>query len=97
MGLKSLPKLNRHSGECLVKISHQNTQGGRHSKSQTESEQNWFFKNKTSWVFHPLSSFCVFLWTCHLTWVQTTYESSCVNFFEAIWTQIKIAKSRAEF
>jgi len=48
MGLKSQPKLNRHSDERLVKISEQNTQGVRGSKSQTESEQNWFSENKTS-------------------------------------------------
>jgi len=38
MGLKTQQKLNRHSDECLVKISEQNTQGVRRSKSQTESE-----------------------------------------------------------
>jgi len=56
--LKSQPKLNRHSDECLVKISDQNTQGASRSKSQTESEQNWFSENKTSWLFFPVSSFC---------------------------------------
>jgi len=48
----------RHSDECLVKILHQNTQGVSRSKSQTESEQNWFFENKTSWLFFPVSYFC---------------------------------------
>ena len=42
MGLKSQPKLSRHGEERLVKISDQNTQGVRRSKSQTEGEQNWF-------------------------------------------------------
>jgi len=28
------------------------------SKSQTESEQNQFSKNKTYWLFFPVSSFC---------------------------------------
>ena len=58
MGLKSQPKLNRHNDECLVKISDQNTQGVKGSKSQTESERNRFFENKMSWLFFPVSSFC---------------------------------------
>jgi len=58
LGLKSQPKINRHSDERLEKISYQNTQGVRHSKSQTESEQNWFFQNKASWLFFIVSSFC---------------------------------------
>jgi len=33
LGLKSQPKLTRHSDERLVKISDQNTQGVRRSKS----------------------------------------------------------------
>ena len=56
-GLKSQPKLNRHSEERLVKFLDQNTQGVRRSMSQTESEQNWFFENKMSRLFSPLSSF----------------------------------------
>jgi len=48
MGLKSHPKLNPHRDERVVKISDQNTQGVRRSKSHTESEQNWFSENKTS-------------------------------------------------
>ena len=59
MGLKSQPKLNRISNERLVKISDQNTQGVRRDKSQTESEQNWFSENKTSWLFFPVCCFCV--------------------------------------
>ena len=58
LSLKSQPKLNRHSDERLVKILDQNTQGVRRSKSQTESEQKWFSKNKTSWIFFPVSPFC---------------------------------------
>jgi len=58
MGLKSQPKLNKHNDECLVKISDKNTQVVRRSKSQTESEQNWFFENETSWLFFPVSIFC---------------------------------------
>jgi len=57
-GSKSQPKLNRHSDERLLKISDKNTQGIRRSKSQTESEPNWFSENKTSWLFFPVSSFC---------------------------------------
>jgi len=53
-------KLIRYSDERLEKISDQNTQGVRRSKSQTESEQNWFSENKTSWLFYPVSSFCDF-------------------------------------
>jgi len=56
-GLKSQPKLNRHNDECLVKISDQNTQGVRRSKSQTEIEQNRFSENKTSMLFFPVYSF----------------------------------------
>jgi len=55
--MKYQPKDNRQSDERLVKISDQNTQGVRRNKSQTESEQNWFSKNKTSWLFCSLSSF----------------------------------------
>jgi len=58
LGLKSQSKLNRHNDDCLVKISDQNTYGVRRSKSQTESEQNWFSENKTSWLYFPVSSFC---------------------------------------
>ena len=58
LGLKSRPKLNRHSDERLVKISDLNTQGVRCSKSKIESEQNRFTGNKTSWLFFPVSSFC---------------------------------------
>ena len=57
-GLKCQPKLNRHNDECLVEISDQNTHGVMRNKSWTESEQNWFFENKTSWFFFPVSSFC---------------------------------------
>jgi len=57
LGLKPQPKLNRHNDECLVKISYQNTQGVRRSKSQTKSEQNRFSENKTSWLFFPVCSF----------------------------------------
>ena len=58
LGLKSHPKLNRHSDECLEKISDKNTQGVRRSKSQTESEQNSFSENKTSCLLFLVSSFC---------------------------------------
>jgi len=58
MGLKSQLILNRHNDECLVKISDQNTQGVRRSKSQTDSARNRFSENKTSWLFFAISSFC---------------------------------------
>ena len=58
LGLRSQPKLSRHSDERLVKISDQNTQGVMRSKSQTESEQNWFSENEMSWLFCPVSCFC---------------------------------------
>jgi len=60
MELQSQQNVNRHSDEHLLKISNQNTEGRRRSKSQTESEQNWFSENKTSWLFFPISSFCDF-------------------------------------
>jgi len=55
--LKSQPKLKRHSDERLVKILDQNTQGVGRGTSHTESEQNWFSENKTSWFFFHVSSF----------------------------------------
>ena len=58
MEIKSQPKLNGHNFECLVKNTDPNTQGVRRSKSQTQSEQNWFSENKTSWLFFPVYSFC---------------------------------------
>jgi len=58
LGIKSQPKLSRHSDERMVKISDENTQGVRHSNSQPENEQNWFSENKASWLFSQLSSFC---------------------------------------
>jgi len=51
MGLRSHPKLNRNNDQGLVKISYQNTQGVRRSKSQIERGKNWFPENKTSWLF----------------------------------------------
>jgi len=83
LGLNSQPKLNRHSDERVVKNSDQNTKEVRRRKSQTESEQNWFSKIKTSWIFFPYRLFVILLWTYLLTWVQTTYGSTCVNFFSA--------------
>jgi len=61
-------------------------------------------ENKTSFsrpicpeFFFPISPFVIWLWSCLLSWVQTTYESTCVNFFSAIRTRKKIAESRAKF
>ena len=95
--LKLKPKLNRHSDECLVKISYQNTQGVRRSKSQTESEQNCFLKTKRPDFSSPCLLFVIRLWTCLLSWVQTTYKSVCVNLFSAIRTQNEIAEIRPDF
>jgi len=80
--------LSRHSDERLVKVSDQNTQGVRRSKSQTESEQNWFSENETSWLFYLVSSFCdlfmdmppylgannIWRYLCELFWRNTDPE-----------------------
>ena len=59
LGLKSLPKLNRHNDKCVLKVSDENTQGVRRSKSQTESEENSFPKTKRlSLIFFLVCSFC---------------------------------------
>ena len=87
LGLKSHPKLNSHSYERLVQISDQNTQRVRCSKSQTEIAQNWFSESKTS----PYLLFVIRLWTCLLTLVQTTYESTYLNFFSQYGHRIKFA------
>jgi len=58
LDLKSKSKLNRQNDECLAKILDQNTQGARGSNSHSESKQNRFSENKTSWLFFPVSSFC---------------------------------------
>jgi len=58
MGIKSQPKLSRHSDEHMVKISDNNTLEVRCSISQSENEKNWFSENKASWFFSPVSSFC---------------------------------------
>jgi len=40
--------------------------------------------------------FVILLWTCVFTWVQTTYESPCVNFFSAIRTHNKNCRKYGE-
>jgi len=55
-----------------------------------------FPKTKRSGFSSPYLLFVICLWTCLLTWVKTTYQSTCVDFFSAIRTQNKIAESRAE-
>ena len=57
IGLKFQPKIKRHSDEHLQIVLDQNTKGVRRSKSQTESEQNWFSEYKTSWLFFSISLF----------------------------------------
>ena len=96
-GTQTSTKIKRDSDECLEKIWDQNTQGLRRSMSQTESEQNCFSEQKTSWLFFPVSSFCHLFMDLPPCLVQTTYESTCVSFFKAIRTQNKIAESRAKF
>jgi len=44
--------------ERLLKMLDQNTRRVGHSKSKTESEQNWFSENRASLLFSPVSSFC---------------------------------------
>ena len=98
MGLKPQPKLNRHSDECLVKISDQNTQGVRRSKSQTESEQNRFSENKTSWLFFPVSSFCdLFMDVPPYLGANNIRKCLCEFFSAQYGPQNEIAEIRPEF
>ena len=55
-----------------------------------------FLKTKRPRFYSPYLLFVICLRTCLFTWVQTTYESTCVNFFSAIRTHNKIAESRAK-
>jgi len=48
-----------------------------------------FPKTKRPDFFSPYLLFVVRLWTSLLTWVKTTYESTCVKSFSAIRTQNK--------
>ena len=73
------------------------TRGVGRSKSHTESEQNWFSENKASWLFSLVSYFCVLFMDVPPYLGQTTYESTCVNFFSAILTDTKISESMAKF
>jgi len=56
-----------------------------------------FPKTKRPRFSSPYILFVICLWTCLLTWVQTTCGSTCVNFFSGIRTRSKIAESRAKF
>ena len=58
--LKSQSNLCRHGEERLVKMSDQNTQGVRRSKSQTEGEQNCFPKTKRPGFSPPSLLFVIF-------------------------------------
>jgi len=84
MGLKSQPKLNRHTDERLVKGSDQNTQGVRRSKSRRRMNKTGFPKTKRPGFSSPYLLFVI----C---------ESTRVTFFSAIRTQNKITESRAKF
>jgi len=98
MGLKSTPKLCRNGEECLVKILEQNTQGVRRSNSQTQSEQNWFSENKTSWLFHPVSSFCDFFYgRASLPGCKQHVEVLVWIFSAQYGPKFFFAESRAEF
>ena len=77
---KSHPKLNRHSDERLVINLHQNTQGVRFSKSRTRVNKTGFSKIKRSSFTSPYLLFVIPLWKFLLTWAQTTYESTYMNF-----------------
>ena len=46
-------------------------------------------KTKRPGFYSPYLLFFIRLWTCLLSWEKTTYESTCVNFLKAIWTQNK--------
>ena len=61
----------------------------------------WF--NKTGFPKTERPGFCsaylvfvICLWTCLLTWVQTTYESTCANFFSVIRIQYKNCRKQGE-
>jgi len=97
LGFKSLPKLNRHNDEYLEKISDQNTQGVRRSKSLTESEQNRFSDNKTSWLFFPVSSFCDLFMDVPPYLGANNIRKYLREFFQRNTDRKKIAESRAKF
>ena len=97
LGLKFHPKLNRQSDECMVKISDQNPQGVRRTKSQPENEQNWFSENKTSQLLFPYLLFVIRLWTCLLTWCEQHMRVLVWSFSAQYGRRIKIVESRAKF
>jgi len=97
LGLKSQPKLNRHNDERLVKISDQNKQGVRRSKSQTESEQNRFLENKTSWLYFPVSFFCDFFMDVPPYLGANNIRKYLWQFFQRNTDPKKIAESMAKF
>jgi len=87
MGFKSQPKLNRHSDERLVKISDQNTQGVRRSKSQTESEQTGFLKTKRP-------GFLILMWNFRKKLFHVRYRELKIETFieQNLKTQWEIIK-----
>ena len=66
-------------------------------KSQTESEQNRFSENKTSWLFFPVSSFCDLFMDVPPYLGANNIRKYLCEFFNAIRTRKKIAESRAKF
>ena len=43
----------------------------------------YFPKTKCPGISSPYLLFVICLWTCLFTWLQITYETTCVNFFSA--------------
>jgi len=98
LGFKYQPNLSRHNEECLVKISDQNTQGVRCSKSWTKSEQNWFSENRMSWLYFPASSFCdSFMDVPPYLGANNIWKYLCEFFQRNTDAELKIAESRAKF
>jgi len=95
--LKSQSKLNTHNDECLVKISHQKTQGTRRSKS----DWKWtklVFRKQNVLVILPYNSFLWFVYVrVSLVWYKQHMKVLvwiCLEFFNAKWTQNEIVESR---
>jgi len=79
-------------------MSDQNNQGVRRSKSETESEQNWFSENKTSWLFFPVSSFCnSFMDVPPYLRANNIWKYLCEFFLHNTEAEKQNAESRAKF
>jgi len=74
-------KIQYTQWRMCVKIFRPKDSRNRACKTQTESEQNRFSEKKKCPGFSSLYLlFVICLWTCLLSRVQTTHESTCVNF-----------------